>query len=469
MAAWVDCITSAARFTTWIADMGAWTGTWPMQYPTVYDGLDQANGDEIDFVIGVDNPAHPGDAFYMLDGSYPSPFWDAFRAGADPTATSWYVSAVGGATAPAAGDEPSAGAHLWVVVFHYDPITDALLEPPNAPEHYVPASYATGGLAPEPTGHWSGLQDGVTETVEMVSEGSNSWVDHGFSDIQSAAEDTTIGGLIANCYPNVMAAAVWGTPSGGGNGGGGGVLIVDGSKSLIGATVNSTASLTLNQTAVALTAPPNNPPPVSGTLGIDYDAPPFSADYWQFESETPDSYTYGDLRFEAGGALPFATGLSSDPGSVLDIFIAGALPAAGDGPTSDAGLTRVVHMEIVVDDPIWDAAFGINRSVAMDTFGLGLSFTLVGGDTSSFTTAPGAADVPHPPPNGGYEFVNSFEFGNDAGEFLPITRTTSQWRYWIPIGGPVLKTIGENFRSVGGAQIKSLIPGVGWVPVQRHG
>lgn len=33
----------------------------------------------------------------------------------------------------------------------------------------------------------------------------------------------------------------------------------------------------------------------------------------------------------------------------------------------------------------------------------------------------------------------------------------------------VLKTIGENFRSVGGAQIKSLIPGVGWVPVQRFG
>lgn len=51
--------------------------------------------------------------------------------------------------------------------------------------------------------------------------------------------------------------------------------------------------------------------------------------------------------------------------------------------------------------------------------------------------------------------------------FVPVTLTAHypRWRYWTE--DEPLRTVGDHFISVGGADVKSLIPGVGWVKVRR--
>lgn len=169
MPVWVNCASpSPAYFGGWAADMGEYTGPWPMMPPPLVTNGDPTMNDEVDFVLGLPNPAHPGDPYYALDDSYHSPIWNNWRrlTSDAPGSQVGYQRSYSGddnSYLPGPTDVPPSGVHLWVVAYF------AAGEPANPPESYVPRTYAAGGTCLYETvrGALSGWQSGIPHSVPV--------------------------------------------------------------------------------------------------------------------------------------------------------------------------------------------------------------------------------------------------------------------------------------------------------------
>lgn len=177
---WQDCRFGLNGFTGWQADMGEYTGPWPLMSPALLDGAVHGeyinsfnyDGDDIAFIIALPNPEFPDDPNQALDSSYTTDLWMARRtfigpSGTDPNAPGhsiedWYTyhyPGNDGVRAPDGATPPPAGYHLYVVAH-----LASDNRPPHPPSFYTPSHYAPLGAAYAYTeaGGWSEWQPAYT-------------------------------------------------------------------------------------------------------------------------------------------------------------------------------------------------------------------------------------------------------------------------------------------------------------------
>lgn len=175
MTDWTDA-SSADYLWAWAADVGPYTGPWPLLPPG--DVKDIVDG-ELDFFLGV--PAPDGDLLHFASNSITGYGTDIFNATryvfpAAPSTTYYYNDHRGDGTGPDITGPPT-GAHLFVLVDNYD---DESIPPSFPPESIVPPSYAAAGTATLQTalGHWSDWQH--AGTVDTTPYGAISLIPHAF-------------------------------------------------------------------------------------------------------------------------------------------------------------------------------------------------------------------------------------------------------------------------------------------------
>jgi hypothetical protein len=161
---WVDCSSNNYFGTKWAADVGPYTGPWPLLASGVFDP-----GGEIDFYVGVPNP--DGNPAHFADGTYSTDIFNAARwDNGDGTSGDYYWATHDDGTitsGPPFSNSMPTGAHLFVIA--YPPYPSA---PLHDPFFYVPPTYANGGQAAQETamGHFSDRQEWTyTPTINTLS------------------------------------------------------------------------------------------------------------------------------------------------------------------------------------------------------------------------------------------------------------------------------------------------------------
>jgi hypothetical protein len=470
MAVWVDTAGSGSGLSpAYVADMGVYTGPWPPHYPEVFDGFEPTWGDALDFYLALENPAHPGDPLFLVDGSYPAQVWDIYRYDVGPLDTGWVWFGTGGADTPVYGQEPPAGAHLWVVGTHFSSSTSGVrIEPVYPPEHYVPASL--GGTAPESPWGYSAWQPGLTvDTTVPVSSGSN-WNDTLGADHTRTATSPVNPPPVLDFGATLAPALASATVTRGGITIGA-VLSVSGEKTgkILSGSAFSQSYLDVSQFSYDFqpdyTPPPFDPP---GVAGVDWGYPPFQPSPVSYELPGPADWTWGEWAFQAGGVLGSSTG--NAPGRLSEVLVIGwtadSIPE-GAPAYPPAGFHSMGEVPVASDDPV-DSGTGFGPDHAytlyVDESTPPPTVTLLVWSMSAATQSwnSGAGSDFAWPPNGQFSWSVNFKPTPSTDVDLPLQWTTHRWRYWTT---PELAwhTVGGHWSSSQTMQI--LTPGVGWVPI----
>jgi hypothetical protein len=507
MAVWVDC-TSRGGFLLngWAAFLGDWTGEWPQGYPMVLDGL--AEFDRVEFWVALENNAHPGDPFYLADGSYGTPVWKTSTrvpgAGADPsTSASWFGS--GGAPTPGYGEPPSPAGDwkFWVVVYKAD--SGAWVEPSFPPEHYVPADYAAAGTAGPNPWHWSEWHDGYMVEVRTSGQLSGtSWNPNDRSDI-GFGYNSDLQGTAEGWWAEIIGETV--------PGGGGGVLAGPGFRWGAGDYLPApippfgwSATLETAQAAISLRLP--SPPPPTLPDGMETppqapfhgyvpdwqpgmtNPPPAQAQWWSWETSPVGvpgvaDYEWDRIPFQAIGydvsnpLLPNA--FDSEPSGLWEIWCYDDSQSGEN--RSQAGASHVgpggqgpVGSALVRQSDAPAGTFGIQNMASLAGFGLATTFTAVTGLHESFTGEFPAEACPGISLPGGED---GWTVGFAFAEEIPLAEApdpttienmayaviqTCRWRYWV---GPHLQTGGGLFWTPGDVQVYGK-PAGQWIVVERQ-
>lgn len=446
MAVWVDVRTSPGYLYGWACDMGPWIGTWPMLAPGEMSGLDASAGDELDFVIGLDNPAHPGDPYYALDGTYDSQVWDAYRVLQDPGPPDSFdfysLDSVGAAATPGPTDTPPAGAHLWVVAWNNT-------VPPNPPEFYVPAEYVAGGAAAFKTvlGAWSDWQDGLDEsgTATQVRQAGWSGGSGNTQSVNNTGGNNTsqAGAAITAILAGATFATSGITPA----------ASVSANKVSTPIGDGTTTDVTAFFRTFDFHAYVSNPYPLGSLeFGVDYADEPWFGDDYEFESSDPAAFDWDTL--ELAVSVPTPDGGYSFTDGVRLMVMSGPVAAGTVGIPGGAGTVADFTSAGTVFQPL--------------PSGLDPDLTVAVAPLFIFNGASGAnfPNIAYPP-NGGYLW------GEDATPNVPVTPTyhwsTSRYRYWLP--NPIVPTgvkwhnVAGHYAPAGTAALQINTPGVGWVDI----
>jgi hypothetical protein len=511
MAVWVD---ASANLGAWAAYIGPYIGPWPMAYPMVFDGLVGDWGDEIDFYLGLPNPAGTSPLLFS-DGSYPCQVWNTYRwrsTDEDPTAISWSWSATGGAVSPVYGQIPDPGVALYVVCWRYASETSPdLIEPPNPPESYVPHNWvdgATGPVAP-----WGMTPYTVTGLdVDAIVNPSSGTTWNGPTGFWSTAQqheetllpvpadldyDGVFTQAMENAYVETHSDATAHTGTGGAASGS--LFHCDGRRDANPFTFGGSyadANVWLAVWTYNLTpdySPPIFDPP--GVFGVDWFHVPFQSypANVQYQFPGPQQWHWGPWRFEASGkSSPYPPAPPYNFGSApsmleTDVWVGWRADALVDTTApagAPAGTIWLTPVPVSTDDDadaVPPSGFGLpqERDMYVDNLGQPIDPAVVPPVLTLVATVKavvkgewdGRAGHNFPlPPYGAFSWDVGFSYavGTDPSPGIPLQWQTWPWR-WFGKPTAVLKTVGENFLTPGDVVVKSLVPGYGWVPVQRHG
>lgn len=434
MTAWVDCHTAPSYFGGWAADMGIYTGPWPLLPPGVI-GPDPYTYVEIDFYIALPNPSDVTDVTIVADGSYDTPLWDSYRFGTgnpspDDTGFGYYGDWLG--TLTSVPPTAPAGAHLYVVYYGQTPVP--LHVPPNPPEFYTPPTYAAGGLALFETamGHWSPDQAGFTQSKPVNSDPGYGG-DFYHEEIHSYLADHDIAAQVAADVTAILAA----TPGTGLTSTG-----VEASK------VNLTSPFALTRTDVRTAAgmqlahyngttafASNDQPAYLSSLdaGVDYSDTPYIASSgnpgtaWQYDS--PPTWTWDDAHPVLYGE-DVSTG-SSYPGAQplplgLDFRLQWSTTSIPGTPWT---VTETLLIDLVSVTPNALRPVDYSAISALEFwFHAAPKFLYDGG-------IPPVVDFAMPSP-GHNDYSDNDLFTTSGSLALKILKST--WQYWVP--GAIIST-----------------------------
>lgn len=487
MPSWTDCTDTPVHFFGgFAADMGEYTGPWPMMPPPFVIGGDSSTFDQVDFYLLLPNPADPSDITIVGDGTYETQVWDCWRFlnGGTPPPDSFIgytTDALGGAADPGSTGTPPPGYHLYVVAY-YGP-TFSLAAPADPPEAFVPTNYSDLGACTSATlpGAWSTWQDGIDRATE--SDVSHAW---GYSHdrTETAHSYTDLVPLWQDALDFVL-----GTSAGGP--GTGAAFSISASKSHVGffpddfdesvveivwfGQQSATYRAVILRTEGSVLAE-------DFVQGVDYGVVPWTDQSVDFEDATVD-YAWTPVGGESIGALDESTsghGVDVAPLSVtfrVDLraapMIAGTTPLGWytDGELLDS-------IAVTTDD---GGGSGVFREIDLSSaatspvapVGTPVEVTILWGPEMAWTGTWEGSAGPDFSPTGSYAWGAQLNLGaaiDPPATYNPSAAwNTGRWRYQLPetIGpaGVEWHTVGGHWATPGGAILKILTPGVGWVDV----
>lgn len=155
---WIDCSDRLGYLRGWAADLGVYTGPWPMMWPPSLnpDGF----GGEVDFIVMLPSPAHPADVRLVGDGTYDSYVYATYFDGFAWSDGGWWTDGVGTLNDSPLPPVLPTGAHLYVQVFNSSDSPPTVL-----PQSLVPLSY--GGTNPNEwtPGEWSPVTEPASDVA----------------------------------------------------------------------------------------------------------------------------------------------------------------------------------------------------------------------------------------------------------------------------------------------------------------
>lgn len=458
---------STAYFSGWAADMGEYIGPWPMMPPPNVDGGSGSYPNEIDFFLMLPNPTDPTNVAVVGDGSYASQVWKSFRYLNDPgppdSYTGYDLDEVGGATVPTPTDTPPTGYHLYVSAIWSG-------EPPYSPGHYVPTNYTALGTCPNETlpGGWSSYLSNVRLTREPSRTGQQ--LSLHVTHRTSAA--TNIVPVEQSMMDAGLAHTGWSAGDDSGN-----WWTQDCQKS---PTITDVRLDAIEQVAYQFHPSPSRPSwpsDLDGSLvfGIDFVDPPYlPTDIDYFDADL-SGFAWDSLIMHIGGTgskSGAASGISWPLYVDFAVQLLDALPGSSGGVSLDGTDWASLHITTTTGGDFSAVEDLGSPPGDGDDLVLLLTPQMYLDDLWDTTGGPDFPAV-----IGAYTASYGVSYPWDSPDYTQFTYgfDTGSWRYWLPdTVGPVtvaeLKTIGENFLAGDGVtQIKSLVPGYGWVPVQRFG
>jgi hypothetical protein len=503
MATWSDC-TGAFGLGGFAACLGDWIGEWPQGYPVVLDGLQV--GDELDFWIALENPAHPGDPFYLADGSYGTPVWVTYTSVRTPENDNEANQfGTGGAASPPPGEPPSPAGDwkLWVVAYRYDSDGN-LTAPPFPPEHYVPHDYAAAGTAGPNPWHWSAWQPRYTVDVKTYGAfGGRSWAPTRQIDFGLSFNSSLDGEAL---WDDLLVEDTFDLPGDGPVSGG--MFAWDGSNYVPGPLPPSgwSAALTCYQSSLAFQLP--SPPPPTMPAGMSTSnapfhsyvpdwqpgmtqPPPSRSMWWQWEGPSPVGVD-GVQDYEWTGVPVQLTGFDSsnqelphgfdhEPTALFEAWcfddtldpteraIESGSHVGPDGqqPVMSVLVSQSDRVGFPEGDGVDEPQLGNLHGALLTGFGLAPTFMITAGVHESFTGVfPSNAMPGISLPGGEDSWGISFQFSDfpEDESVGYVTILASRWRYWV---GPQLRSVGGPFWTPGDVQVKGK-PAGPWIKVERQ-